>query len=102
MSGCWVAKWLSQEQKEESLRTHLAMEMLILDQEENILGKIITIDKYGMSFQVLKTKEQLIQLLKKGKPGPVKAKVHTTLEKQMVLGPFEKKRLLIPRSWEGA
>ncbi len=41
-----------------------------------------------MSFQTPETKQLLKQLLAKGTPGPIKAKVYTTRKKQMMLAFF--------------
>ncbi len=47
-----------------------------------------------MSFHTPETKEQSKQWLKKGEPGPIKAKVHATRAKQMVLAFFNAKGLI--------
>ena len=47
-----------------------------------------------MSFHTPETKQQSKQWLRKGLPGPIKAKVHATRSKQMVLAFFDAKGLI--------
>jgi histone-lysine N-methyltransferase SETMAR len=60
---------------------------------------IITMDELAVSFHTPETKQQSKQWLKKGELGPIKAKVHATRAKQMVLAFFDKKGLIyyVPR-----
>ncbi len=59
-----------------------------------MLGSIVTMDKSAVSFHTPETKQQSKQWLKKGEPGPIKAKVHTRRIKQMDLAFFDSKGLI--------
>jgi hypothetical protein len=48
------------------------------------LSNIVTVDESSVSFHNLDTKKQPMQWVKKGQPGPVKARVHTSRSMQMV------------------
>jgi hypothetical protein len=54
----------------------------------SILDNIVTMDESAVSFHTPETKQQSMQWLPKGQPGPVKAKVHATRTKPMVLAFF--------------
>jgi hypothetical protein len=54
-----------------------------------ILNNIITMDESAVLFKSPETKKQLMQWVKKGQPGPIKARAHTTWFKQMVLVFFD-------------
>jgi histone-lysine N-methyltransferase SETMAR len=60
----------------------------------SILENIVTMDESAVSFYTPETKQQLMQWLPKGQPGPVKAKVHVTRTKQVVLVFFDSKGLI--------
>ncbi len=60
----------------------------------SILDHIVTMDESAVSFQTPETKQQSMQWLPKGQPGPVNAKVHATRTKQMVLAFFDSKGLI--------
>lgn len=49
-SARWVPKLLSQEQKEERVRTSKLMKKLVFEKGEAVLGKIITMDESAVSF----------------------------------------------------
>ncbi len=51
-------------------------------------------DELAVSFHTPESKQQSKQWLVKGSPGPIKAKVHATRKKQMVLAFFNSKGLL--------
>ena len=93
-SACWVPKLLSQEQKKERVRTSRQMVKLIREKGKGVLGQIVTMDESAVSFHTPETKKQSKQWLKKGTPGPIKARVHATREKQMVLAFFDKNGLI--------
>jgi histone-lysine N-methyltransferase SETMAR len=59
-----------------------------------ILDNIVTMDESAVSFHTPETKQQSMQWLPKGQPGPVKAKVHATRTRQMVLLFFYSKGLI--------
>jgi len=88
-SAPWVPKLLSQEQKEERVRTSTAFVNLVQTQSKAVLRNIITMDETAVSMHTPETKNQSKQWLKKGIPGPIKAKVHATRTKQMVVAFFD-------------
>jgi hypothetical protein len=59
-----------------------------------ILENVVTMDESAISFHTPKTKQQSRQWLPKSQPGPVKAKVHATRTKQLVLALFNSKGLI--------
>ena len=65
------------------------------------LTKIVTMDETLVSFCTLETKKQSKRWIKKGRPGPLKARVHASRQKQMVLVFFDAKGVIytniIPR-----
>ncbi len=56
---------------------------------KSVLDQMITMDESAVSMHTSDTKQQPKQWLEKGVPGPVKAKVHTTRTKLMVLAFFD-------------
>ncbi len=58
------------------------------------LNNIDTMDKSPVSFHSPETKQQSKQWVKKGHPGPLKAKVHASRMKQMVLVFFDAKGII--------
>jgi hypothetical protein len=59
-----------------------------------MLDRIVTMDKSGVLFHTPQTKQQSKQWLEKGTPGPIKAQVHASRTKQMVLAFFDSKGLI--------
>lgn len=59
-----------------------------------MLDNIVTMDETMVSFHTPETKRQSKQWTKKGSPGPLKAKVHATRTKKMVLAFFDSKGLV--------
>jgi histone-lysine N-methyltransferase SETMAR len=90
-SARWVPKLLTQEQMDRRKETSEAFIKMIQDKGRDFLGKIITMDESAVSMHTPETKRQSKQWLKKGTPGPVKAKVAASREKQMVLAFFDNK-----------
>ena len=88
-SARWVPKLLSQEQMAERVRTSTAFVKLVQDKSKAVLQHIITMDETAVSMHTPETKSQSKQWLKKGTPGPIKAKVHATRTKQMVIAFFD-------------
>ena len=88
-SARWVPKLLSQEQMAERVRTLTAFVKLVQDKSKAVLQHIITMDETAVSMHTPETKSQSKQWLKKGTPGPIKAKVHATRTKQMVIAFFD-------------
>jgi hypothetical protein len=71
--------------KNERVRICEAFMSLLLHHSMAMLDQIATMDGPGVSFHTPQTKQQRKQWLAKGKPGPIKAKVHASRTKQMVL-----------------
>ncbi len=67
---------------------------MIRRRSKAMLENIVTMDESAVSFHIPETKQQSKQWLKKGKPGPIKAKVHVTRAKQIVLAFFDAKGLI--------
>jgi hypothetical protein len=59
-----------------------------------MLDLIVTMDESAVSFQTPQTKQQSKKWLVKGQPGPIKAKVHASRTKQIVLAFFDSKGLI--------
>ncbi len=87
-SARWVSKLLSQEQMDRRVETSAAFVKLIQNKGKSFLGKIITIDESAVSMHTPTMKMQSKQWLKKGTPGPIKAKAAASRTKQMVLAFF--------------
>ena len=86
-SARWVPKLLSSEQKaarvkssEDFLRRHHA--------NSGFLDSIITMDESAVSFYTPETKAKSKQWLPRGVPGPIKARIHASRRKQMVMAFF--------------
>ncbi len=88
-SARWVPKLLSPNQMEKRVETSAAFVQLVQEKGRGILSRIVTMDKSAVSMHTPETKRQSMQWLKKGVPGPVKAKVTATRAKQMVLAFFD-------------
>ena len=84
-SAPWVPKLLTDEQKAERVRCSQGIINLSKKAGMGNLKKVITMDESAVSFHTPETKRQSKQWIKKGEPGPVKAKVHATRTKQMVV-----------------
>ncbi len=59
-----------------------------------VLNNIVTMDESAVSFHTSETKKQLTEWVKKGQPGLIKARVHATRSKQMVLVFFDAKGVI--------
>jgi histone-lysine N-methyltransferase SETMAR len=78
----------------ERVETSAAFVKMVQDKGRGILGKIITMDKSAVSMHTPETKLQSRQWLKKGTPGPIKAKVVVSHTKQMLLAFFDDKGMV--------
>jgi hypothetical protein len=100
-SARWVPKLLSQDMKNERVRTCEAFMSLLRRNSMAMLDWIATMDESAVSFHTPETKQQSKQWLVKGQPGPIKAKVHASRSKQMDLAFFDSEGLIytnfIPR-----
>ncbi len=93
-SARWVPKLLSPEQKEERVRICTEFVAAVDHSSMAMLDQIITIDETMVSYHTPQTKRQSKQWIEKGKPGPIKAKVHASQTKQMFLAFFDSKGLV--------
>jgi hypothetical protein len=89
-----MPKLLMDEMKKEKVRTSEAFLAMIRCRSKAILDNIVMMVDSAVSFHTPETKQQSKQWLKKGEPGPIKAKVHATRAKQMVLAFFDSKGLI--------
>ena len=59
-----------------------------------MLDQIVTMDETMVSFNTPETKKQSKRWIRKGQPGPIKARVPSSRTKQMVLAFFDSKGLI--------
>jgi hypothetical protein len=93
-SSRWVPKLLSSEQKEERVRSCSEFIAAIDHSSMAMLDQIIMMDETVVSNHTPQTKRQSNQWIKKEKPGPIKARVHASWTKQMLLAFFDSKGLV--------
>ncbi len=100
-SARWVPKLLSDDMKKERVRTNEEFLRMVRCHSMSMLDNIVTMEESAVSFHMPESKQQSKQGLVKGSPGPIKAKVHATRQKQMVPSFFNSKGLIyknfIPR-----
>ncbi len=87
-SASWVAKLLSSEQKDESVQICSEFVAAVDRSSMTMLDQIITMEETMVSYHTPQTKRQSKQWIEKVKPGPIKAKVHASRTKQMLLAFF--------------
>jgi alkyl sulfatase BDS1-like metallo-beta-lactamase superfamily hydrolase len=85
------APLLTDDMKKEWVRTSELCLAMVHCRSMLMLDNIVTMDESAVSFHTPETKQQSMQWLPKGQPGLVKAKVHATRTKQMVLAFFDSK-----------
>jgi hypothetical protein len=90
-SARWVPKLLSVEQKEERVRTCTAFIAAVQCRSMVMLDNMVTMDETMVCHHTPETKKQSMQWVKKGQPGPLKARVHASRTKQMLLAFFDNK-----------
>jgi len=93
-SARWVPKLLSVEQKAERVRTCTEFIAAVHRRSMAMLDNIVTMDETMVSYHTPETKKQSKQWIKKGQPGPIKAKVHASRTKQMLIAFFDSKGLI--------
>jgi len=94
----WVPKLLNDAQKNERVRMSQSLVAALHSHSMEFLNIIIARDKInGFSVQLGK-KKTVKKWLKKGKPGPMKAKVQASRNKVMVLSFFDSKGLIFQMS----
>jgi histone-lysine N-methyltransferase SETMAR len=100
-SARWVPKLLSKDQKQERVRTCKEFVAAVHRRSTAMLDCIITMDEAMVSYHTPGTKKQSKQWIEKGQPGPIKARVHASRTKQMLLVFFDNKGLnytnIVPR-----
>ena len=87
-SARWVPRLLSDEQKAARVKCSEAFLRKIRTELE-VLRQIITMDESTVAFHTPETKQQSKQWLLRGTPGPLKARVHASRRKQMVMAFFD-------------
>jgi histone-lysine N-methyltransferase SETMAR len=93
-SAHWVPKLLSSEQKEERVASSGDFSVLLWRHSLVLLNNIVTMDESAVSFHTPEMKRASKEWMKKGLPGPRKAKVHATRIKKMVLVFFNAKGII--------
>ncbi len=93
-SARWVLKLLSSEQMEERVASSSDFLALLRRHSLALLNNIVTMDESAVSFHTPETKRASKEWVKKGLPGPRKAKVHATRTKKMVLVFFDAKGVI--------
>jgi hypothetical protein len=93
-SARWVPKLLTTAQKDERVQWSEDFLQLLWKHSLAALNNIVTMDESAVSFHTPETKRQSKQWVKKGPPGPLKAKVHAWRMKQMVLVFFDAKGII--------
>jgi histone-lysine N-methyltransferase SETMAR len=93
-SAHWMPKRFSMEQKEERVRISSEFIAAVNHSFMTMLDQIITMDETMVSYHTHQTKRQSKQWIEKGKPGPIKSKVHASRTKQMLLAFFDSKGLV--------
>jgi histone-lysine N-methyltransferase SETMAR len=93
-SARWVPKLLSDDQKKERVRTCTEFVAAVNRRSMAMLDRIVTMDETMVSYHTPETKKASKQWIKKGLPGPIKAKVHASRTKQMLLAFFDSKGLI--------
>ena len=96
-SARWVPKLLDKDQKAERVRCSKKFLALATNKKINFLNNLVTMDESAVCFHTPETKNQSKQWLKKGTPGPCKARSQASRKKQMVLAFFDKKGMIYTR-----
>ncbi len=93
-SARWVPKLLSDDQKQQRVEVCTEFVATVHRCSLAMLDTIVTMDETMVCYHTPKTKQQSQQWIKKGQPGPLKAKVHASRTKQMLLAFFDCKGLI--------
>jgi histone-lysine N-methyltransferase SETMAR len=93
-SARWVPKLLTTVKKDERVQRSEDFLQLLRKHSLAALNNIVTMDESAVSFHTPEMKRQSKQWVKKGQPGPLKAKVHASRSKQMVLVFFNAKGVI--------
>ena len=93
-----IPKLLSEEQKEERVRTCSNFAATVRCEFIAFLNRILTMDETIVSFHIPETQKMTKQWIKNGQPGPFKARVHVSPTKQMVLAFFGGNKLIFTKT----
>jgi hypothetical protein len=93
-SARWVPKLLSEEQKQERIRVCSDFIAAVHRRSKAMLDAIVTMDKTMVSYHTPETKKQSKQWIPRGQLGPLKARVHASWTKQMVVAFFDSRGLI--------
>ena len=93
-SARWIPKILSDDQKKARVERCDEFLRLVRRRSKSVLDSIVTMDESAVSFHTPETKQQSKQWIKKGQPGPIKARVHASRQKQMLLAYFDSKGVI--------
>ena len=93
-SARWVPRLLTEAQKLERVRTCSNFIAAVCRHSLSMLDSIVTMDETMISYHTPEMKKQSKQWVLKGRPGPIKARVHASRTKQMVLAFFDSKGLI--------
>ena len=94
---------MSQDQKEESVRTCSNFAATVRRESMAFLARIFTIYETMVSIHTPENKRKSNQCINKGSPDPIKARVHASHMKQMVITFFNADRLIntkIVKKWK--
>ena len=93
-SARWVLKLLSEDQKQERVRVSQQLIAAVNRHSMAYLDTIVTMDETMISLHTPELKRQSKRWVPKGQPGPTKALVHASRNKQMVIAFFDSKGLI--------
>ncbi len=93
-SARWVPKLLNDEQKQQHVEACSEFVKAVLRHSLAMLDSIVTMDETMVCYHMPQSKKQSQQWIKKGLPGPIKAKVQASRSKQMLLAFFDSKGLI--------
>lgn len=93
-SARWVPKLLSDAQKDERVRICQQLVAAVHRHSMAYLDSIVTMDETMVSLHTPETKKQSKRWVPKGQPGPIKARVHASRTKLMVIAFFDAKGLI--------
>jgi histone-lysine N-methyltransferase SETMAR len=89
-SARWVPKLLSEEQKQERIRVCSDLIAAVHRRSKVMLDAIVTMDETMVSYHTPETKKQSKQWI----PGPLKAQVHASRTKQIVVAFFDSRGII--------
>ena len=89
----WIPKILNEEQKASRVRCCKAF-LAAAAADPDFLDAVVTMDETSVAFSTPETKRQSMQWVKKGSPGPIKARRHTSRRHQMVVTFFDRAGLV--------